>query len=718
LLLFNVNLLHKLHVRIALTVIFAVFPARTEDFHPPAENRLAQVAAAGSILPGGRLLKSFGQFYETGPGPFGLAVSPRGTIVATADIGPERHGVTILEQFDKKPPQLRHIWARTPNSVVAEIADPDWRGVGPACAFDSEKSLWVSEGRSGRLRNLDVGTGESRQVLNLNGGKQTSFIVDLAWIAPRRVLLALDRAKNQLVILDGRRPHLSSSVSTGPAPNALAVSPDGNTAYVAQEGGVSLIDIRDATNPAMVAVVPASSPQALLAVDDRLYASNALDDSIVVISTAERKAIREIPLRIPMLESFRGIAPAGMAYDPVTKFLLVAESGINAVGVVDAGKGELIGHLPVGAMPTRVALSGNRVYVANAEGRGSRPNPRNAIVILGEPPITHPGSVSTFIMPERDEILRQTGYVFAYNGFVPYMKDAPKLPAMQHVVLIVKGNQTFDQVFGDVGGDFGFPGLARFGMHGKALGGKLQFSVQDSPMTPNLHAIGQRWTLSNNFYTTGGTAEESEIAFQGGVPDIARQVAIRVDLEERTEVPDEGTDSQRADRFIREMEDRYVKKGESPPNLIVLHLPGDRPRAANPQAGYPYDASYVAENDYATGRIVAWLSRSPWWRNMTVFITEHDTNGSLDHLNSRRTYLLAAGPWIRKGYNSQLNSDIRGLHRTIDELLGRHPRNLLEATAATIRDIFTTQPDFSPFDALHPDLRVFNPEDSPGQQPN
>ena len=85
--------LHKLHVGLAATVIFAVFPARTEDFHPPAQNRYAQITASGTILPGGRLLKPFGQEIQTGPGPFGLAVSPKG-VVATADIGFDRFGIT------------------------------------------------------------------------------------------------------------------------------------------------------------------------------------------------------------------------------------------------------------------------------------------------------------------------------------------------------------------------------------------------------------------------------------------------------------------------------------------------------------------------------------------------------------------------------------------------------------------------------------------------
>ena len=111
----------------------------------------------------------------------------------------------------------------------------------------------------------------------------------------------------------------------------------------------------------------------MLATADRVFVSNALDDSITVISAADRKIIAEIPLRIPSLEPFRGVIPAGLAYDPVTKWLLVAETGINAVGIVDTATNQLLGHIPAGWMPTRVAIAGERVFVANARGQGAGP---------------------------------------------------------------------------------------------------------------------------------------------------------------------------------------------------------------------------------------------------------------------------------------------------------------------------------------------------------
>src|ERR1019366_2411554 len=132
------------------------------------------------------------------------------------------------------------------------------------------------------------------------------------------------------------------------------------------------------------------------------------------------------------------------AYDPVTKWLLVAEAGINAVGVIDTAANTLIGHIPAGWLPVRVAMAGDRVYVANVRGRGTGPNLRRPLLEFGETPFLHQGSLSTFIMPSKSELPKLTGTVYAANGFLPHAEEPPPVPdAIRHVVLIVKENRTF-----------------------------------------------------------------------------------------------------------------------------------------------------------------------------------------------------------------------------------------------------------------------------------
>src|SRR5579862_9432711 len=71
----------------AFAVFFTAFIAITApatDFHPPAGEHYVATGTAGTILPGGRILRPMGTQIDTGPGPSALAVSHNGT-VATAD---------------------------------------------------------------------------------------------------------------------------------------------------------------------------------------------------------------------------------------------------------------------------------------------------------------------------------------------------------------------------------------------------------------------------------------------------------------------------------------------------------------------------------------------------------------------------------------------------------------------------------------------------------
>jgi len=714
--------LQTFHCCAVLTAIFAACLAAAGDLRPPAGNRYAGASAIPSsagpvfVLPGGRLLKPLGVQIETGPGTSGLAVSPRG-LVATADAGPERFGVSIITPPSKKTPwEVGHIWARTPHSRAAEIAPPDWRGVTAGIVFDSEKSLWITEGDSGKIRQLELASGDHGRIVNLNSGSWTgSFTSDLAYDSGRRLLIVIDQANARLVVIDQKNSRIMSSTRLGEHPFALGLAPDGLAAYVADSDRVNVVDLRDPAKPVITGTVETPSPQAVLAVGDRVYISNARDGSIQVVSATDRKIITEIPLAIPTLEAFRGILPAGMAYDPVNKWLLVAETGINAVGIVDTSNNRLIAHIPVGWMPVKVAIAGDRVYVANARGKGTGASPRRMILGLGNVSMTQRGTVSSFVMPAQTELKNLTAMVYSLNGFVSSPKEAAKPPeAIQHVVLIVNGGRTFDEVMGDVAGAGNGPveslaKLAAFSMHGSADGGKSRFSVHDAKITPNQHEIARRWAFSDNFYAAGETKAEGEYWLGGGYPDIAAQNAIRAS--HSPPGSDDFWDHLRRNgvSFARVDGAKGLDIPDAIPRFLRIDLPDDR-KDPDPANGYPYDASYVAQNDFAAGKILERLSHSESWRNTVVFITETDTEGGLDHVDSHRTLLFAAGPYVRRNYVSHTNSSVPGLLKTIYALLNVPPLNLQDKSAAGLWDLFTDKPDFSPFSAVEPDSRIYTPK--------
>lgn len=690
-------------------VMFAALVALAADYAPPGGDRYPLIGAVGTILPGGRFLKPLGTQVETGPQPSALAISPRG-LIATADIGLEHHGITIIEPGDaRKPGSVRHLWARTPHGIVAEMADPDWLGVAAGIAFDGEKSLWISEGDSGKIRQLDAGTGDRRKLINLNGADWHGSVTGALIHDPsRHAVYVADRGNDRIAIIDTRKDRVVASVPLGRGAevSVLGLSPDGAVLYAATAKNLAVIDVRNSLEPAIASQVDVAEPGGILALPDRVYVSNAESDTITIISAVDRKITGEIRLAIPGLEKFRGIRPAGLAYDPLTKWLLVAASGINAIGVIDTEKKQLIGLIPAGWMPTSLSIVGDRVWVVNERGRGTGPYVRRPFLELGAVNGLHRGTVTTFIVPDTRDLATDSGVVMALNGFSPAAREAAKLPAgIRHVVMILKENRTFDEILGDItkagnGAVAGAPPLARFGMSGVAHGGKVQFSVKDVPITPNQHAMAGEWAFSDNFYVDGDDRRAEELAIAGAREHL-RNAGITVrDFDD----PAVASDQVRADRFIA-----AIKTSAELPQVVSIRLPNDRGGQPAENGLFPYEASFVADNDFATGRIVEYLSHSKWWPETLVLIVDTDTEGSFDHIDSHRTLLIAAGPWVKKGYVSHTNASFSGLFKAVFRIVGAPPLDLPIATAPELGDLFTAAADLAPFTAIAPDKRIFDP---------
>jgi hypothetical protein len=171
-------------------------------------------------------------------------------------------------------------------------------------------------------------------------------------------------------------------------------------------------------------------------------------------------------------------------------------------------------------------------------------------------------------------------------------------------------------------------------------------------------------------------------------------------------------DQYRATQFIKEIETLYVKGSEPFPRLLFIHLPNDHIARPRSEDGYPYAASFVADNDYALGRIVEFLSRTPWWREMAIFVTEDDAQGGVDHIDSHRTVLLMASPYAKRNYVSHTNSSFPGLLKTVFRLLKIPPLNLFDATASDLADGFTEAPDFAPYELQPVRPQLFDPAEA------
>ncbi|MFN5168910.1 MAG: hypothetical protein ACK5DD_04750 [Cyclobacteriaceae bacterium] len=173
-----------------------------------------------------------------------------------------------------------------------------------------------------------------------------------------------------------------------------------------------------------------------------------------------------------------------------------------------------------------------------------------------------------------------------------------------------------------------------------------------------------------------------------------------------TNIPDQF----RADIFIREITERYITPKKDLPQVLTLQLLNDHGAGERAHAGFPFRESYMADNDLALGRVVEFLSNTPYWKNMLIVVTEDDAQGGVDHVDAHRSLLLVISPYTKKGNISHTHTSFGSIFKTFWQLLGVPYLNQYDFGASDLTDCFTTAPDFSPYRAVPVDPRIFDPQ--------
>ncbi|HEY6490412.1 MAG: bifunctional YncE family protein/alkaline phosphatase family protein [Terracidiphilus sp.] len=583
-------------------------------------------------------------------------------------------------------------------------------------------------------------------------------------------------------------------------------------------------DVRDREHPALTAklrlgdriteaqgqTVGGAAPTGVAATEDAVYVSLAHEDAVVRISadgshlmaSAALSPLSGTKFQDAQGRPLRGVMPSGLAVEGGQVY--VAESGIDAVGVVDAATMQVVRHIPVGWNPSAVAFSpdGTTLFVVNTKGKGTGPNAGKGHdakmpTYVGSLELGSLSVVSLRDLPSAEE---STKAVLAGNTAA--IANRPPLPQLKHCFFVIRENRTYDEVLGDVAGANGDPTLARFGMDGWAEEKWGDATHRTTPVgsqtamhlkvTPNMHALVARFAMSDNFYvdsdvsadghrwlmginptpffntawTSGyggrrhgspADAQPGRRALFGGsdapMPEDEPQFGSLwehiaasgkgvlnygegLEIEGNDEMAGAQPEGQRLflnaplprpvfestdrryptfnlgipDQFrVAEFERDFKLKlaAGKVPALIVIRLPNDHTMEPRPGDGYPYRASYVADNDLALGRIVSFLSKTPVWKDSALFVTEDDAQSGVDHVDAHRSILLVASPWVKPGTVSHEHTSMGSITRTMDELLGLGALNLEDALAGEMTGIFDTEPHLAPYAAQRADPRVF-----------
>jgi YVTN family beta-propeller protein len=506
-----------------------------------------------------------------------------------------------------------------------------------------------------------------------------------------------------------------------------------------------------------------------------------------------------------------------MAISPDQKKLYVAESGINAIAVIDAVKLKVLGHIPAGWFPSKVEVTrdGKKLIVSNAKGFGSGPNGGEKFNSTGQGSYIGSlmkGTVEVMDVPNESQLRKMTEQVIANNFHfsrsddtifnkrknnpVPLFPGAKNSP-IKHIVFISKENRTYDEVFGEIKSGDGDRSLARYGAGVSFSNRKKTMSVAKATVVPNHLALANQFAISDNFYVDSDVSadghrwlvntypnewcETCTAASYGGnrsfrenskapgayamngtagaiYPEDYNEAGSMWDHLERnmisfynfgfsvmfepavydakfkytgirqfvnyplpqplfertsrtyptfnTSIPDQF----RIDQFIKEFDEKWMQKKDSMPEIITVIIPNDHGAGERADEGYPFRESYMADNDLAVGRIVEYLSHTPYWKNMVIVITEDDAQNGVDHVDAHRSILMVISPWVKKDYVSHVHYSFGSLFKTFWNIMGIPYLNQYDASASDLSDFFAEKPDYSPYNALPVDKRIFNPQ--------
>ncbi|HEY7290861.1 MAG TPA: alkaline phosphatase family protein [Vicinamibacterales bacterium] len=158
------------------------------------------------------------------------------------------------------------------------------------------------------------------------------------------------------------------------------------------------------------------------------------------------------------------------------------------------------------------------------------------------------------------------------------------------------------------------------------------------------------------------------------------------------------SDSQRVDNWVAEF--HGFERNGNLPQLSVIHLPNDHTKGT--VAGSPTPRAMIADNDLALGRIVETVSNSAYWKDSAIFVVEDDAQSGPDHVDSHRSLLYVASPFARRNFVDHSFYTTSGVLRTMELILGLEPMSQYDASALPLFNAFAGTPNLGAYQRQMP----------------
>ncbi len=522
-------------------------------------HKVGQTVDSATLLPSNQWVTPLGtRILDKNARLLTSTLSPSGQFVAALGWNDFQGYLTIIDVKTRKIVQQTALASPDAKSPTDETVGPD----GPLFAADGT-TLWVPQSTYLDRFTVNPATGratETGSITLCGNGDPTSTACNadsesgaangselpagMALSADGSMLYVALNGANELAEISTAANTVVKTIKVGNAPRQVVLADNGTVAYVSNEGGypakpgqyTNLSDgtpivsnkVTGAASTGTVSVVNLTTgreekeirvglqPTAMYRDGNALIVANSNDDSLSVIDMRTNKVSQTVntnPVPGATVGSY-----ANAITMPNPSHVLVSIGRDNAIaeygwhGLDHSMTYE--GLLPTDWYPVQVqpdpALGRNAIVVTNDKGIGARgpestlshgPDTTNKKV-TGHNTYDDTGSVTVFTLPTAAQLGRDTTRVFTDNAWdqikpvnqgkydtvpsvIPRKIGEPS--PIKHVVVIVKENRTYDQVLGDLGEGNGDPADAEFGRN----------------ITPNLHALAERFGDFDNFYDEG-----------------------------------------------------------------------------------------------------------------------------------------------------------------------------------------------------------------------
>ena len=770
-------------MKIALCIGVVIILAASVSSQPEPREQVGPLPGGGFLLNSGWRLT-----------PAGRQI-PLDTLPMTSVLTPDRKYLLVLNG-GYRPPSVSVLDAASGRVLGATPVPDGWLGLAVTPKGDR---VYVGGGSRAAVFEFTFGAGVLRaaRTFPLAAPAQRTdrdFIGDVTLSPDGRLLYAAELFRDDIAVINPQSGVVIDRIKTGRRPYRILFHPDGKSFFVTSwaDGTLShydtvsnslLTNVRLGPHPTDI-VFRNGAPQTPPDPDAgggpayvaRVFVAAANTNNVYAVgltSANEMNLTESINVSLTPQQPL-GMTPSALALAPDGKRLYVACSDANAVAVLDVteDRSRVEGFIPTGWYPTAVrALPSGTLVVLNGKGGRSFPNPN------GPNPARQRDSEGTgyvarlqtgtasWIEPFTDNQLDTWSKAVLAN--TPYndekLEQPDPLPAIEHVIYIVKENRTYDQVLGDMKEGNGDPALVLFGEN----------------VSPNHHKLAREFVLLDNFYVNADVSADghnwstSAIAndyveklwpsqyagrrktydFEGGEPAsqppagylwtnaVAAGLSIRNFGYWAQNTPDATPggeqvarvldpvlakvtnrfyrsfdlnypDVERAKVFLKELSDD--EKSGTMPRLMILRLPNDHTSGATPGKIAPL--SSFADNDYALGMIVDSVSHSRFWPSTAIFVLEDDAQDGPDHVDSHRSPAFVISTFVKRHLVDSTMYNTTSMLRTMEFLLGLRPMTHFDAGARPMTSVFQRTPDTTPYTAEKPRIPLDqrNPATGPG----